>query len=305
MRVFVTGASGYIGQSVAKAFRAKGHIVHGLVRTKEDANLLSVEEIWPIVGDLNDPDSYRQILNEVEVAVHCAFDATEKGVERDTKTIDTILEVFSTSSLPRTFIYTSGVWVYGSAGHKIIDESTPLNPLEVVKWRPVHEEKILKATSPNLRTVILRPGHVYGHVGGLTKAILASTQNGAVLMIGEGHNRWPMVHVQDLAHAYVSAVEKELTNVIFNVVDDSTTTLREITEAIARAAHIEGKIQILPLEDAKRQFGSYVQGVVIDLTVDNSRIKRLLGWKIHHAPFINDVDVYYNAWKASQQTDEF
>lgn len=305
MRVFVTGASGYIGQAVAKAFRSKGHTVYGLVRTQEDANALSLEEIWPIVGDLSNPDSYRKVLSEVEVAVHCAFDATEKGIERDAKTIDTILEVFSGSSLPRTFIYTSGVWVYGSAGNKIVDESTPLNPLDVVKWRPEHEEKILKATGPNLRTVILRPGHVYGYVGGLTKAILTSTQNGSVLIVGEGHNRWPMVHVQDLAHAYVSAAEKELSNVIFNVVDDSTTTLREIAEAVAKAAHIEGKFKILSLEEAEHQFGPFVKGVAVDLTVDNSRIKRLLGWKIHHAPFINDVEVYYNAWHATQQEDEF
>lgn len=306
MRVFITGASGYIGHSVAKAFRTKGHTVYGLVRSQENAHLLSLDEIWPIMGDLEDADSYRQILNEVEVAVHCAFDfASDKGVERDAKTIDTILDVFSKSSLPRSFLYTSGVWVYGSQGYKIVDESTSLNPIEMVKWRPVHEEKVLKATKLLLRTVVLRPGHVYGGVGGLTNILFTSTQNGAVSIVGEGNNRWPMVHIQDLAYAYVSAAERELTNVVLNVVDDSTTTMREMAEAIARAAKIEGKIHVMSDEEAQEEFGSLSKGLQIDLTVNNSRIKRLLGWQIHHAPFIYEVDTYYNAWHTTQEAEDF
>jgi nucleoside-diphosphate-sugar epimerase len=306
MRVFITGASGYIGHAVAKAFRAKGHTVYGLVRTEEDAHLLSLDEIWPVMGDLEQPDGFRKVLEEVEVAVQCAFDySSNKGVELDAKTIGTILDVFSKSSLPRTLIYTSGVWVYGSQGYKLVDESMPLQPLDVAKWRPSHEEKVLKATSPLLRSVVMRPGHVYGGVGGLTNLLFTSTQSGSVSIAGEGHNRWPMVHVQDLAHAYVSAAERELTNVILNVVDDSTATLREIAEAITRAAKLEGKIKVLSKGEAEQEFETILQGVLIDLTVNNSRIKRLLGWQIHHAPFIYDVDLYYNAWQTTQQSEEF
>jgi nucleoside-diphosphate-sugar epimerase len=307
MRVFITGASGYIGHSVAKAFRAKGHTVYGLVRSEDDAHLLSLNEIWPVLGDLNHPESYRHVLEDVEVAVQCAFDySSDNGVEIDGKTVDTILEVFSQSSLPRSLIYTSGVWVYGSQGYKMVDESTPVKPLEVAKWRPSHEEKVLKAASPSFRTVVMRPGTVYGGVGGvITNLIFVSTQNGAVSIVGEGHNRWPMVHVQDLAYAYVSAAEKELTNVILNVVDDSTATLREIAEAVARAAKLEGKIQVINKEEGEKQFGPLVEGLQIDLTVNNSRIKRLLGWQIHHAPFVYDADLYFNAWQTTQTAEEF
>ena len=138
MRIFVTGASGYIGHAVAKAFRAKGHSVFGLVRADDQARQLMLEEITPVMGDLEQPHSYQGVLKNVEVAVHCAFDySSEKGVERDAATIDAILQIFSKSPLPRTFIYTSGVWVYGSRGYELVDESMPLKPLDVVKWRPI------------------------------------------------------------------------------------------------------------------------------------------------------------------------
>jgi len=305
MKILVTGASGYIGHGVAKAFRAKGHTVYGLVRSEENASLLSVDEIWPIIGDLERPESYHQILSDVEVAVHCAFDHSDKGVEYDIKAIDSILDVFSNSSLPRSFIYTSGVWVYGSRGYHIVDESTPPNPLEITQWRPAQEERILKATSSKLRTVIMRPGHVYGGTGGLMDLLFASTTAGAVTIVGEGYHRWPMIHLQDLAHAYVSAVEREVSGVVFNVVDNSTATLREMAEAIAKVANVEGKINTLSIEEGKKRLGHLVEGLLIDLMVSNSRIKRLLGWQIHHAPFLYEVDLYYHAWRTTQAEEGF
>lgn len=306
MRIFITGASGYIGQAVAKAFRSKGHTVYGLVRSEKDAHLLSLNEIWPILGDMEQPNTYKQVLNEVEVAVHCAFDfSSDKGVEHDATTIDMILQTFAPSPFNRVFIYTSGVWVYGSKGHQIADEAMSLNPLELVKWRPIHEEKVLTANSNKLRTIVIRAGHVYGGVGGLTNILFNSTQNGSVIIAGEGHNRWPMVHLQDLAHAYVSAAENELADGILNVVDDSTTTLREIAEEISRAANLEGKVHVLSIEEAKKQIGLLMEGFAIDLIVNNSRVKRLLEWKIHHSPFIYEVDLYYKAWQITQQIEEF
>jgi len=301
MKIFVTGASGYIGHTVARAVRAKGHRVYGLVRRQEDADLLSLDEITPLLGDLEYPESYQRILDEVEVAVHCAFDSSGQGIEQDAQTIDTIINVFSKSSLPKIFVYTSGVWVYGSKGSEIVDETSPLDPLDIVKWRPTHEEKVLKANSAQLKTVVLRPGNVFGNVGGFTNFFFTSIENGTVSIVGEGNNRWPMVHVQDLAHAYVSVVEKELSHVILNVTDDSSATVREMAEAVAKAAEMSGRVKEMSTEEAEQHFGPLVPALKFDLKVDNSRIKRLIGWHIHHAPFINEVEIYYQAWKTTQQ----
>lgn len=304
MRVFVTGASGYIGHAVARAFRAKGHTVYGLVRSEEQAANLSLNEIWPVIGDMQKPETFEKILEEVEVAVHCAFDTSDKAVEYDAQTIDTILKVFSQSPYSRAIIYTSGIWVYGSSD-KLVDESFALNPIDLVKWRPEHEKKVLEATSSNLRTVIIRPGIVYGKIGGITRLLFDQVNNGLIGIPGDGANHWSMIHIQDLAYAYVSAAEKELTNVILNITDDSMATLRQIADAIANSAGMPGKVHELSIEDAQNQLGSIVQGLVINQEINNARAKRLLGWKIHHAPFINEVDLYFNAWRTNQQIEEF
>ncbi len=174
-----------------------------------------------------------------------------------------------------------------------------------MKWRSAHEEKVHQATSPTLHTVVLRPGHVYGNVGGMTNLFFTSSQKGEVAIVGKGSNRWPMVHVQDLAYAYVAAAEQELTRVVLNVVDDSTATVREMAEAVARTAKLEGKIREMTVEEGIKEYGPLAAALTIDLTVNNSRIKRLLGWQIHHAPFINEVDIYYNAWKTTQEREAF
>jgi len=305
MRVFVTGASGYIGHAVAKAFREKGHTVYGLVRTKEKGDVLALDEIWAVIGDLENPQGYSKILDEVEIVAHCAFERSGNGVERDIKTLDLILSTYSNRDIPHGLIYTSGVWVYGSTGNKIVDESSPLNPIDLVKWRPQHEQKVLKATSPKLRTVVIRPGTVYGKGGGLTNTFFDSIETGSIAKIGNANNHWAMVHVEDLAHAYVSAAEKELTNVILNVTADFNPTVQEMVEAVARSAGMAGKINSLSDQEAYQRFGPMVQGLTIDQQVSNARVKRLLGWQTHHAPFINEIDIYYHAWKAKQLTQEF
>lgn len=298
MKILITGAFGYIGRAVAKAFREKGHCVYGLVRKQHQADLILQDEILPVIGDLSQEETYSDILHEVEVVVHCGFSPLKNGPEIDAKLIDTVLKNFSSTPHSRSFIYTSGIWVYGSCGDRIVDESTPLNPVQKVIWRPSLEEKVIQASSAQLKTAVIRPGVVYGGVGGLTQLLFETSEKGAAPLIGDGSNHWPMIHLLDLAHAYVSVVEKEANRVILNVVDDSTVTLRELLDSIAHLTGKKEKMGAISLEQAEKQFGKLAEGLAIDLKVNNSRIKRLLDWKVHHAPFINEIDIYYSAWKA-------
>lgn len=300
MRVFVTGVSGYIGDAVAKAFRSKGHHVSGLVRSQEHARKLQSDEIVPMIGDLRNPESYLHHLEKVEVAVHCARDHSTEGVDIDASTIHSILSIFSKTKEPRTFIYTSGIWVYGSCGSQPVDESISVSPLGLVDWRPKHEEMVLNGARGSIRTVVIRPGVVYGGSRGLMSMFYASAEKGKIEIAGSGENRWPMIHVQDLAYAYVSAAEKELSRVALNVADDSTSTVSQMAEAVAKAAGVQGEILSLSVDEAYQKFGPVTEGLLLDLMINNSRLKRMLGWRVHHAPFIQEAGLHYQAWKADR-----
>src|SRR5437879_2251330 len=101
----------------------------------------------------------------------------------------------------------------------MLDESSSENPIEFVKWRILHEQRLLAANIAGLRTVIIRPGCVYGKADGLTALWFSSAHGGSVEVVGNGLNHWCMVHVKDLAEAYVLAAEKELSGVVLNIVD--------------------------------------------------------------------------------------
>src|SRR5579862_3773445 len=112
MRVFVTGASGYIGQAVAEAFRRKGHWVAGMVRDETKRRALDAKEIRTFVGDLKTPASFLQMAKESDVWVHCAADWAQDLETLDRQTVNTLLDLAKQSARARQFIYTSGVWLY-------------------------------------------------------------------------------------------------------------------------------------------------------------------------------------------------
>ncbi len=300
MRVFVTGASGYIGKAVALAFRRAGHTVFGLVRTENSKKMLIQGEVIPVIGDLNHPNDFRNIIEESEVIVDCAHESSPNSVARDAAKIELFLNAAHKNKLPHTLIYTSGVWVYGNTGNIIADEASILNPIDIVTWRPAHEEMVLNGSSDYVKTVVIRPGCVYGGVGGLTKIWFDSTLEGAVTMVGDGANRWTMIHVDDLANLYVLAAEKEVNRVVLNATGESNHNIKDIVEKIAQIAGLDGKIRQLTLEEAVQKMGRFATGLTIDQRVSSQRATHLLGWLPKHASFMQEIERYYEAWKQLQ-----
>lgn len=292
MRVFVTGASGYIGNAVAAAFRRAGHHVTGLVRSEESSALLQKQEILPLIGTMEDPSKFLMHTEKAEVLVHCASDSSINRVQHDLNTIENLIQAARAAPLPRILIYTSGCWIYGNTQGQLVDEASPVNPLEIVKWRPKHEETVLQAQSRHLRTIVIRPGCVYGARGYLTSYLFKSAQEGAVSIVGDGKNHWSMIHVEDLARAYVLAAEKELSGIVFNVNDGSQPRLGEIAEKIAEHAKIPGKIRKLSLEEAIKLWGNSAIGMHADQKISNERAHRLLGWTPAHTHFLDGLALY-------------
>jgi nucleoside-diphosphate-sugar epimerase len=284
-----------VGFAVATAARRAGHRVWGLTRSEAKAQRLARHEIEPVVGDLANPKSYADVAAECAVLVHAAFESSAEGVTKDRSTIATLLETGRRGAQPKTLVYTSGVWVHGDTGSGLVDETTPLNPIKLVAWRPAHEQLVLQAAG--VRGLVIRPGCVYGGAGGLTAGWFSGK---APQVVGDGRNRWAMVHADDLADAYVRAAENGLGGEVFAVTDRSRATVLEMATAAARAAGYQGDVRPVPVAQARATLGELAPALALHQHVDSRKAERLLGWQPCHGGFLDEVDLYYRAWKAGR-----
>lgn len=299
MKVFLTGATGYIGQAVAAALVRRGHEVHGLVRSEEKARRLEAEGMRPVRGDMARPESWKEAAAASDALVHAASDMAAGTVEPDRIAVEALLEAAKGAARPKTLVYTSGVWVLGNTGERAADESAPLAPLAIVAWRPAHERRVLDAA--HVKGSVIRPGCVYGGAGGMTAAWFESAEaEGAARIVGDGRNAWTMLHREDLADAYVSLVEKGIGGELFHVSEPRRESVRACGEAASRAAGKAGAVRVTPPEEARRQMGAFVDALVLDQRVDPGKAQRVLGWRPRHQGFVAEAEALYREWKASR-----
>jgi nucleoside-diphosphate-sugar epimerase len=284
MRIFLTGATGYIGAAVLDALVRGGHDVTALVRNKEKARGVAKRGGHPAIGDLADPESYRAAAEAQDGYIHTAFDARSgRGAAIDRLVIDTILEAArrprtSGSSAParRFVIYTSGVWVLGSTPDPATEEA-PINPVEHVSWRPNHEQMIASANSDRLRTVVVRPGVVYGGGDGIVGDLFKSASNGLVRVVGDGNNHWPLVYDRDLADLYARLAVREDAAGVYHANDEGDERVNDIVSAIKPYLPVKPDVRHVPIDEARHKMGTYADALVLDQVVRSPRA-RAIGW---------------------------
>ncbi|MDE2059414.1 MAG: NAD-dependent epimerase/dehydratase family protein [candidate division NC10 bacterium] len=299
MKVFVTGASGYIGFNVASGFRRAGHEVWGLVRSEKKAHTIAMSEIRPVIGSMQHPESYQPVAEQCSVLIHAAVDYQADTFSLDRHTMEVLLAAGKLGAQPKTVVYTSGTWVYGDTLGKPVDEDAPLRPAALVASRPDIEQMVLNASG--VRGVVVRPGCVYGRQGGLTGMWFDGPDKGKQLqMIGDGNNRWAMVHVDDLADGYLRVAESGLAGEVFNLTDRSSSTVLEMVLAVARATGYTGQIGFVPAGEASYTLDGFAECLTLDQLVDSRKAGRLLEWQPKHRGFIDDVETYFQSWKATQ-----
>ena len=137
MRIFLTGATGYIGSAVLDAALRANHQITALVRTPQAADALASRGVTPVLGDLKTLKSYRAAAEGLDSYIHTAADSSPKREEVDRKAIDTLLGLGAAraKSSPVSFVYTSGIWVLGSNAQPM-DETAQPNPGQLLGWRP-------------------------------------------------------------------------------------------------------------------------------------------------------------------------
>jgi nucleoside-diphosphate-sugar epimerase len=284
--VFVTGATGYIGRSIARAFRAAGWRVLGLTRDGTKAASLAAEEITPVVGTLQDVASWSQAAGSANALVHAAVDYRVDTMALDRAATKALLDI--SSGRDATFIYTSGAWVHGATGAQVADENTPLAPVEIVAARPATENLVLNATG--VRGIVIRPAIVYGRRGGLTAGFFNDQP-----AVGDGTNHWPLVHVDDLAMAYVLATERARGPSIYLVADESHDTVAKLVAAARRGAGLTGEPKWLSVPEARNAMGGLADALVLDQRFSAARARRELAWRPLHPSFTADAEVYARA----------
>ena len=299
MQVFVTGATGFIGSAVASAFARAGHQVLGLTRSQDKAASLAGREIEPIVGSIDAPDAWLARARGCSVILHCAAEYTARFLELDRQVVEQLLGLRGRPGAALTVVYTSGCWVYGDTGAKSADETTELRPPALVTARARTEERVLGAESEHLHTIVIRPGCVYGGTGSLTaRWFETAAQNGAAEIVGDGAQRWSMIHLDDLADLYLCAAESGCRGEVFNASDRSRSTVLECATAAGRAAGAQGRVVKTSVADAAKKMGAFAECLGFDQHIDSSKAVRRLGWQPRHAGFVDEVERLHRSWRA-------
>ena len=285
MPVFITGGTGYVGASVVRELRKRTHVVRALARSDAAEQKLRALGAEPVRGDLRDPAVLRTEAAQADAVVHCAFDYSPDTVAIERAALEALLDALRDG---RAFVYTSGIWVYGSRGDALIDETSPPNPLELVAWRPAHEELVL-AQGNRLRAVVIRPGIVFGDGGGIPGRMVEDARKGTLRVIGDGANRWPTVRHDALAELYGDVVDKRAAHGVYNAARGAPVPYEEIAHAASRAAGGDGDVAYVELDKARAQMGGFADALACDLNVDSSKAARELGWEPHRPTLLEEL----------------
>ncbi|MCH7826759.1 MAG: NAD-dependent epimerase/dehydratase family protein [Bacteroidetes bacterium] len=298
MKVFVTGATGYIGFNVAKKFRQNGFKVYGLTHSTDKADKLYKNEIIPVIGNMSDPESFLPVAKNCDLIIHAAVEYSNQLVELDKNVVNAITSIQSNEE-KKTFIYTSGCWVYGNTDG-IADENAILKPAKKVEWRHAVEEIVIN--SENVNGVVIRPGCIYGKEGSLTNIWFNEAVNENKLnVIGDGNNHWAMIHVDDLAELYFKVYLNKCVKEYLNAVDDSHSTVNEMVKAIAQVTNYNEKINYYSVEEGENMMGPLAEPIAFDQQLDNNKAKDILNWQAKFKGFVEDVETYFYSWKNSQK----
>ncbi|OLE97380.1 MAG: NAD-dependent epimerase [Cyanobacteria bacterium 13_1_20CM_4_61_6] len=289
MKVLLTGATGYIGGAVADALQKRGHEVIGLARSDEAASKLEAKGITAARGSLSDPQSVAAAARETDAVIHAAATGGPDAPQADRQTVEAIVNALEGTDKP--FIYTSGVWVLGNTGEHVADEESALDPTPLVAWRPAVEQLALDAAKRGVRSIVIRPGVVYGRGGGMVADFIDSARrNGAARYIGTGENRWSLVHADDLADLYVRALENAPAGTLLMAASGPSMRVREIAERASRTAGADGRTESWPLDEAQARLGPYADALVLDQQVSAARARELLQWSPTAASLAEDLE---------------
>jgi nucleoside-diphosphate-sugar epimerase len=271
MRVLITGATGLIGGTVAQAALEAGHVVHALAHTAGTAQQLAERGLTPVPGNLEHPPSLLAAAATVDAVIHAGFVARGDAAAVDERAAHTFAEALAGSGRP--FIYTSGVWVLGATGDAGADELSPLSPIDLVAWRGPLERWLADAVSRGTHAVILRPGVV--HAPEIAGGIPGRIADGHLPLVDGGTQRWPVVHVEDLAQLYCAALEHAAPGTILHGISEVV----RVADLVAAQPNVSPELLRVDLKVARESLGAFADALALDQVVTADRTRDAMRWQ--------------------------
>lgn len=283
MKIFLTGATGYIGSSVAKRLAEQGHTVYGLFRNINLSDDLKKLGIVPVHGTLEDQELLGAYAKKADAIIHTADSDHRPAVE-------TIINAIEGTG--KTFIHTSGSSVVGDdvlgdyENPVTFNEETPFVPMDVRQERVAINQYVRAAgIFRNIRSIVIVPSMIYGDAIGLNVEsdqlpviFRKSKETGKGVFVGQGINRWSNVHISDLVDLYLLALEKAPSASYFYA-ENGQESYKDLAVSVSTALGFGGVVQSWKSGDALAELGDWARFAL----GSNSRVnavhaRRLLGW---------------------------
>ena len=287
MRIFVTGASGWIGSSVVPELISAGHHVVGLARSGASAQAVADMGGEVLRGDLDDTDVLRAGALNSDGVIHLAFvvpSLSEAATRTDAKAIETFVTSLAGSGQP--LVISGATLVTPGRPATERDELIAAGPIAA---RTTNMQAGLASANRGVRScLVMLPRSVHGEGerhGFVPQLISLARAKGVSGYIGDGASRWPAVHVKDAASLYRLAIEQAPAGAVLNAVGDEGVPVRQIAEAIGR--HLGVPARSLPSEELS---GMLVRLLSTDMPASSTLTQRLLGWEPTHPGLIEDIE---------------
>jgi nucleoside-diphosphate-sugar epimerase len=287
MRIFVTGASGWIGSAVVPELISAGHQVLGLARSDASAKAVTDMGAEALRGDLNDTDVLRAGTLDSDGVIHLAFvvpSMSESATQTDAKAIETFVTGLAGTGKP--LVISGATLVTPGRPWTERDELIAAGPNAA---RITNMQTALAAADRGVRSsLVMLPRSVHGQGerhGFVPQLIAAARAKGVSGYIGDGNSRWPAVHVKDAARLYRLAIGQAPAATVLNAVGEEGVPVREIAEAIGRQLNLPARS--LPAEEYE---GIFVRLLSTDMPASSTITQELLGWRPTHPGLIEDIE---------------
>ncbi|HVG48033.1 MAG TPA: SDR family oxidoreductase [Rubellimicrobium sp.] len=290
MRVFLTGATGWIGSAIARDLLAAGHTVVGLVRSREKAAALADAGVRPLLGDLGDLDAIRAGADQADGIIHTAFGLDLSRIDElaaeECRAIEAFGDVFAGSDRP--IVVTSGVLLTPPGETFMEDARPPVDP----GFPRASEQAAFALAERGLRASVVRnPRTVHGQGerhGFIPMLAAVARQTGVSAYVEEGRNLWPAVHRNDSAPVYRLVLERAAQGEAYHAIAEEGVPFRSIAEAIGRQLGLPARS--LTLGEAPAQFGGLAMWVAGNGPASSARTRAILGWEPREADLIADIE---------------